>query len=131
MLIREGELLYALISASMPALNQYLRRFDTRNVTQIGCRPAQDGFGGGDYEMSNLPKHRMARRGINTPVHHGNGNIDRIAVQRSHTNFKALGFAVHYARNDGPHVNESNHGIFSVLQDDASLERQGSEDCII
>lgn len=130
-LVRQTQLFYGLFSAAAPALNQYLRKFDTRNATQFGYRPDQHELGDRNYEMSNLTNHRTERRGGNTNGNHGTGNQDGFAAQSSGNGFRAPGYPVYHARIEGPHVSKSNEGICSASQDGGSLERHGSEEYII
>lgn len=130
-LVRQAELFYALFSAAAPALNQYLRKFDTRNVTQFGYHPEQYELGVGNYEMSNPTSHRTERGGGNTNRNHGTGNTDGFAVQSSGAGFRPPGYPVYHARIEGPKVSKSNEGICGASQDDGSVERHGSEEHII
>lgn len=130
-LIRQCELVYGLFSVAAPALNQYLRKFDTRHVTQSGYRPDQYESGGQRYEMSNLTNHRTERGGGNTSGNHGTGNKDGFAAQSSGTGFWSPGYPVYHARIEGPHVSKSNEGMGSASQDGGSVERHGSEENII
>ncbi|KIX00816.1 uncharacterized protein Z518_09881 [Rhinocladiella mackenziei CBS 650.93] len=130
-LFRQTELLYALFSAAIPALNQYLRRFDTRNATQFGYRPDQYGSSGHNYEMSNLSNHRTATGGGNKTANNGIGNGNGSMAKSSGADFRPAGYAQYHARIDGPNLGKSNDGVFSALQEDGSVGRHGSEEHII
>ncbi|KEF57535.1 uncharacterized protein A1O9_05452 [Exophiala aquamarina CBS 119918] len=115
----------------MPALNQYLRKFDTSNATQFGYRPDQYGATGHDYEMSNLSNHRMATGAGNKSANNGTGDSDDSAAQSSGADFRPPGYTLYHARIDGPRVGKSNDGVSSASQEDGSVERHGSEEHII
>lgn len=129
-LFRQTELLYALFSAAMPALNQYLRKFDTRNATQFGYHPNQYGSSGRNYEMSNLSNHRTAAGAGNKTtnvIDNGDGSL----AKSSGADFRPAGHTQYYARVDGPNPSKGNDGVSSASQEDGSVGRHGSEEHII
>ncbi|RMZ79299.1 hypothetical protein DV736_g6682, partial [Chaetothyriales sp. CBS 134916] len=51
-IFRQCEMIYSLLSASIPALNQYLRKFNTQDATQFGYHPSRYAGGSGGSKGS-------------------------------------------------------------------------------
>jgi hypothetical protein len=142
-LFRQTELLYALFSAAMPALNQYLRKFDTRNATHFGYHPNQYGQSRGNYEMSNMSnnnRNAFSKGGGNMTANSGTGDSERevstaaTAIKSSGADFRPAGYNQYQVRVDGPTGGKNNNdGISGVSQEDGSVGtgRHGSEEHII
>ncbi|KAK5555147.1 hypothetical protein LTR46_006777 [Exophiala xenobiotica] len=129
-LLRETQLLYALFSAAVPALNQYLRKLDTTHATQFGYRTDQYGneSSGRAYELSRMPK----QTGQGSMA--GYSGIDDnkgSGAKSSGADFRNAGRTQYHARVDGPTLSKSHDGISSGSQEDVSVGRHGSEDHII
>ncbi|KIW61215.1 hypothetical protein, variant [Exophiala xenobiotica] len=129
-LFRESQLLYALFSAAVPALNQYLRKLDTTHATQFGYRTDQYGneSSGRAYELSRVAK--QTNQGSMT----GNNGIDDIngsGAKSSGADFRNAGYTQYHARVDGPTMGKAHDGISSASQEDGSVGRNGSEELII
>jgi hypothetical protein len=129
-LLRETQLLYALFSAAVPALNQYLRKLDTTHATQFGYRTDQYGneTSGRAYELSRIPK----QTGQGSMA--GYSGIDDnkgSGAKSSGADFRNAGRTQYHARVDGPTLSKSHDGISSGSQEDVSVGRHGSEDHII
>jgi len=58
-IFRQVELCYALLSAAVPALNQWLRQFDTSQRTAFGFDPTQYHTSSRAYQLSSMKRSRL------------------------------------------------------------------------
>ena len=112
-IFRQAELLFSLFSAAIPALNQYLRKFNTTGAAAFGYTNGT--YGGGGYGLRSLgTRHKTDTSRLNTV----NGRSD--FAPDNHGNYVAT---VDYVNSKGNRSDGS--------QDGHSLGRHNSDDMII
>jgi hypothetical protein len=125
-LFRQAQLLYSLLSASIPSLNQYLRKFDTTQTSVFGYTPGQYGSSNGTYAMGSMAAGRSQNRDGRTGTSKGDENGGR----PDHASFTTPSHRQYQATVEGPHA-ISHDVVSNASRDDGSIGRQNSEDHII
>lgn len=134
-LFRQAELFYALLSAAIPSLNQYLRKFDTTHATHYGYRSNADITRGNTYQLESMSNGRSRNRsdvGKAAPPNTAGEAYDAEAMaQSTNIRFNPTGYSGYQAHVEGPQNAKVNDGNSNVSQEDMSTGRAGSEDHII
>lgn len=130
-LFRQSELFYALLSAAIPCLNQYLRKFDTTNATQFGYRPDQYGSAGGTYQLESMSNQRSKNEANTIATRPGTDKACEVLGKSTGSNFNPAGYSQYKARVEGPGDSKENDGTSNVSQEDGSIGRADSEEHII
>ncbi|KAK6373891.1 hypothetical protein LTS17_007860 [Exophiala oligosperma] len=137
-LFRQAELFYALLSAAIPSLNQYLRKFDTTQATVYGYRSNAEASRGNTYQLESMSNGRSRNRSIvgkMVPPNTGKGgdDYDAEAMGKSTSiRFNPTGYSSYQAHVEGPpNTGHQQDGNSTVSQEDVSTGRAGSEDHII
>ncbi|RMZ85431.1 hypothetical protein DV737_g753, partial [Chaetothyriales sp. CBS 132003] len=119
-------MIYSLLSASIPALNQYLRKFNTQDATQFGYNPTRyavgsEGSGGRTLPLKSFTKNKS--KGTQNESWNASSNDNRIKdrIGKS-TSYKALVDTQNGNAQDG--VSNASH-------EEGSFGRHNSEDHII
>ncbi|EXJ59770.1 hypothetical protein A1O7_03917 [Cladophialophora yegresii CBS 114405] len=146
-LLRQSEVLYSLLSAAIPALNQYLRKFDTTQATVFGYNANTHGSTGrsGAYQMDSL--HASGQRSKNGGSHANTKNYSHLdgtdepltdEAQRvgksTGINFVPANHAQYHASVEGPQGQGeafANDGRSNASHEEGSLGRHNSEEFII
>lgn len=130
-LFRQSELFYALLSAAIPCLNQYLRKFDTSNVTQFGYHRDQYGSAAENYQLDSISNQRSRNEASKITTQSGTGKADAVLGKSTGINFNPTGYSQYKARVEGPTDGKENDGTSNVSQEDSSIGRADSEEHII
>lgn len=130
-LFRQSELFYALLSASIPCLNQYLRKFDTKNATQFGYRSGQYGSASGGYQLESMSNQwsRNEPRGVGAQG--GTGKAGEVLGKSTDINFNPAEYLRYKARVEGPSDGLENDSTSNASQEDHSTRRADSQEHII
>jgi hypothetical protein len=132
-LLRQSEVLYSLLSAAIPALNQYLRKFDTTQATMFGYNANTYGSAGRSYQMDSLNAQRskngdtknFSQAGNDEPPHEDLGKSTGI-------NFVPDSHAQYHVSVEGPHSEGfANDGRSNASHEEGSLGRHNSDEFII
>lgn len=112
-IFRQAELLFSLFSAAIPALNQYLRKFQTASAATFGYRP--DTYAGNTYGLKSFTSRTRG----------GTGRVDPLQTKDS---FAPTSSGNYLATVDYGNAKEerSDDG-----QDGLSMGRHNSDDMII
>jgi hypothetical protein len=129
-LFRQSQLFYFLLSAAVPSLNQYLRKFDTRNAELYGYRTADYGSNGHAYPLENMSS-QMSKGGAGfSATRSGTGKEEEILGVSSGVNFTPRGYSGYQSRVEGPTNARPNDGVSHSSHEGESVG-SGSEDYII
>lgn len=134
-LFREAEVFYSLLSAAIPAVNQYLRKFDTTQATVFGYNAGQYGSGGRSYQMDSLGAPKSKSRGTKNDTRNGtmNGTINDDEGKDTGLDFGTANHTQYHASVEGPR-NEGGYngdGRSNASHEDGSLGRHNSDEFII
>ncbi|KAJ9611328.1 hypothetical protein H2200_004512 [Cladophialophora chaetospira] len=133
-LFREAEVVYSLLSAAIPALNQYLRKFDTTQATVFGYNAGQYGSGGRSYQMDSLGAPRSKINGTKNGTR--NGTMNRSMnddLPEDMGKSTGMNHTQYHASVEGPH-NEGGYNQevrSNASQEEGSLGRHNSDEFII
>jgi hypothetical protein len=130
-LFRQSELFYALLSAAIPCLNQYLRKFDTTNATQFGYHPDQYGSAGDTYQLESMSNQRSKNEADKIATRGGAGKAYEVLGKSTGINFNPAGYSQYKARVEGPSDSKDNDGTSNGSREDSSTGRADSEEHII
>lgn len=130
-LFRQSELFYALLSAAVPSLNQYLRKFDTAHATHFGYRADQYGSGGHTYQLDTMSNQRSKNRAGRVAPAKGTGHAGEVLGKSTGINFTPVGHSQYQTRIEGPNNGKNNDGTSNASQEEGSIGRAGSEEHII
>lgn len=130
-LFRQSELFYALLSAAIPPLNQYLRKFDTSQATQFGYHPDQYGSAGQTYQLGSISKQRSNNDTSKVITNTGRSKPDEVLGKSSGVNFNPAGYSQYKTRIEGPSNGKENDSTSNDSQEDGSIRRADSEEHII
>ncbi|RMZ82152.1 hypothetical protein DV738_g1845, partial [Chaetothyriales sp. CBS 135597] len=123
-IFRECEIIYSLLSASIPALNQYLRKFNTQEATQFGFNPTRYANSGGSGRRG-LPLKSFTKsktKGTQNASWNASSNDNIIPNHNKSTSYKALVNAQNGTTPDA---------MSNGSREDVSFGRHDSEDYII
>ncbi|KIW34857.1 uncharacterized protein PV07_01605 [Cladophialophora immunda] len=131
-LLRQAEVVYSLLSAAIPALNQYLRKFDTTQATVFGYNASQYGSGGRSYQMDSLGGEGTKSNDTRNYTRMENDKADEASGKSTGINFCPPNHTRYHASVEGPH-NEglNNDGRSNVSHEEGSLGRHNSDEFII
>ena len=131
-LFRESQVIFSLLSASIPTLNQYLRKFNTQQATQFGYNPGAyaGGSDGRSYNMKSFTKKSKHDNEKTWTGSSNGGKADEILGKSTGNNFDPQSQTNYNATVEG-HPNGAHDGISNVSQEDGSIGRHNSEDYII
>lgn len=124
-LLRESELLYSLLSASIPTLNQYLRKFETKQISQFGYTTGQYGSNSHSYQMESMPR-KDTTGTVKTRTN--NAKSDEVLGKSTSSSFNTQMHTTDPATVEGPPAND---GISNASHEDGSLGRHNSDEYII
>lgn len=124
-MFRCAQLLYSLLSASIPTLNQYLRKFDTKQASVFGYTPGDYGSGHGSYPMTSMGPAESRNRDPKMGTRNGNGE------DMGPSNFSGSMHAQYHATVQGPQHGNRDDGVSNASHEEGSVGRQNSEDYII
>jgi len=130
-LFRQSELFYALLSAAIPPLNQYLRKFNTSQATQFGYTPDQYGSGGRSYKLESMPKQRTNNGTSQGVMNTARSKAEEILGNSSSVNFNPTGYSQYKTRIEGPVSGKENDSTSNDSQEGSSIRRADSEEHII
>ncbi|KAL2437929.1 hypothetical protein ABEF95_009346 [Exophiala dermatitidis] len=131
-LFRQSELFYSLLSAAIPSLNQYLRKFDTRHAAQFGYTPDQYAYSGQAYQLESMSRSKnltTTSNGIGGD--NGPGKADEVLGVSTGFNFSNVGYSRYQTRVEGPANGKSHDGTSNDSQEAESIGRSNSEEHII
>ncbi|RMD41550.1 hypothetical protein DV735_g3591, partial [Chaetothyriales sp. CBS 134920] len=123
-IFRQSEIVYSLLSASIPALNQYLRKFNTQEATQFGFNPTRYANSGGSGRRG-LPLKSFTKtksKGTQNASWNASSNDNIISNHNKSTSYKALVNAQNGTTQDA---------MSNGSREDLSFGRHDSEDYII
>jgi hypothetical protein len=129
---RQAQVLFSLFSAALPALNQYLRKFDTSQATMFGYNANTYGSGGRSYQLHSLTQNSKID---NTPRNYSRLPTDRTINQTGRTtanDFEAANANAQYSvtvQCPAPHTETIKDD--GISQEDTSASRHNSDDFII
>ena len=126
-LFRQSEVLYSLLSAAMPSLNQYLRKFDTTQATVFGYNAGTYGSARRSYQMDSLGAPRSKNEDTKPYARMGTGDADEDLARSTDNNFLASRNTRYHANVEGPH----NDGRSNASQEEGSIGRHNSDELII
>lgn len=141
-LFRESEVLFSLLSAAIPAVNQYLRKFDTTQATVFGYNAGQYGSGGRSYQMDSLGAPKSKTNGTKNNTRNGTLNGTRNGTMNDERDDLAKGTGIdfgptnhtqYHASVEGPHTEGgyNGDGRSNASHEDGSLGRHNSDEFII
>ncbi|EXJ53418.1 uncharacterized protein A1O5_13352 [Cladophialophora psammophila CBS 110553] len=136
-LFRQAEVVYSLLSAAIPALNQYLRKFDTTQATVFGYNAGQYGSGGRTYQMDSLGAQRSKTEDTKNYTRMENDKADEVLGKSTGINFCPPSHTQYHASVEGPHnegINNdgiNNDGRSNASHEEGSLGRHNSDEFII
>ncbi|OAP56218.1 hypothetical protein AYL99_09397 [Fonsecaea erecta] len=131
-LFRQAEVVYSLLSAAIPALNQYLRKFDTTQATVFGYNAGQYGSGGHSYQMDSLAAQGTKSNDTRNYTRMENDKAGEVLGKSTSINFCPPDHMRYHASVEGPHNEGFNHdGRSNVSHEEDSLGRHNSEEFII
>ncbi|ETI29384.1 hypothetical protein G647_01837 [Cladophialophora carrionii CBS 160.54] len=141
-LLRQSEVLYSLLSAAIPALNQYLRKFDTTQATVFGYNANTHGSTGRSsaYQMDSLDPGQRSKNGnsnTNTKNYSQAGtdeatDDDQGMGKSTGINFVPANHAQYHASVEGPQSEGfANDGRSHASHEEGSLGRHNSDEFII
>lgn len=130
-LLRQSQLLYALLSAAIPSLNQYLRKFDTTKVSQFGYRPDQYGSADNTYQLDSISNQRSQDRIDDSTKENESGKAKKVSANSTGINFNSTGYSQYQARIEGPNNGKEIDLSSNTSQGEGSIGRANSEEHII
>jgi hypothetical protein len=131
-LLRQSEVLYSLLSAAIPALNQYLRKFDTTQATVFGYNANTYGSAGRSYQMDSLNAQRSKNGDTKNYSQAGNDEPHEDQGKSTGINFVPDSHAQYHVSVEGPHSEGfANDGRSNASHEEGSLGRHNSDEFII